>query len=957
MNTRPGPRPGTAALCLLTLTLGAGTLCAQQTIQIMPDAPAPAREVTRPSAAGRVVRIFDFEERQTNPGEVPEHWFRRQDARERPRPGFPAWNRAELRFTEGGGLAAEGEGSVRLPTTGGSTSLVLDKGVVPVFQNADYLLSAKVRTRDLTHARAALAARFLDGSGRPIPASEARSSLVASDDYWSPVTVELVGSFPEAAYIQLELLLLQPQQQHPQREAAPTTIWAQDFKGEAWFDEVSVVQLPRIELRTSHETNIIAAPEQPELHVLVRDLTGETLVARMQVIDIEGRTADSAERRIGSGFSTYAWKPRLTRFGWYRATMEIAAESGSRVGRTYVDFLWTPGVALQEAGAFSGDAAAVGDRARFGLTLTELPPGLLGRVPEIARRTGVGAVTLPAWDRAMLASHAADRAEALRPVIEALIGDRRQVGISLAPVPEVLTDRLQLDPEDAWALLAGDQREWMPFLAPHLEHFGPRVSHWQIGPAPADRALWREDLQPETHAITRALAKLVPGPVLGVPTGLGSLWPHDAPPLPGPRLVQAVPPDATPQAVGLAVRTAERFLASGRGELSLVLEPLLPSRYGVSAGAIETAKRAVEFWAACSQDSSRLLPGASISLQEPWAWVTQGRRAQLMPRPEAGVWRGLLDRLAGRRVVGVYPTGPGAVCYILAPAPGSRASRGGALVAWNESSQGSTLTGEFGDNLRLIDIFGNTTPVPRPPRDGTSRPPVRIPLSGSPVFLEGVDVPLVRFAASFGVEPPHLESSSEQHEREMVLTNPWDVTISGQVTILEPGGFESGQKDRTWRISPRSQRFAVAPGKTERIPFKIAFSPVEEVGPKPFVAALELTADRPYGTIEVQRTIEVAVRHISVDVSAAAEGPGGEDLGVETLISNTGASPLTLEITAFAEGHPRSKASITGLAPGNQAVRRFSYPGAAGKLRGQRIVVSVFDPETKARVNKSVLVP
>ena len=88
MNTRPGPRPGTAALCLLTLTLGAGTLCAQQTIQIMPDAPAPAREVTRPSAAGRVVRIFDFEERQTNPGEVPEHWFRSQDARERPTAGL-----------------------------------------------------------------------------------------------------------------------------------------------------------------------------------------------------------------------------------------------------------------------------------------------------------------------------------------------------------------------------------------------------------------------------------------------------------------------------------------------------------------------------------------------------------------------------------------------------------------------------------------------------------------------------------------------------------------------------------------------------------------------------------------------------------------------------------------------------------------------------------------------------
>lgn len=950
MNARPRPRPCTALLSLLLGFALAGPLCAQQKIEILPGEPQPAPEVARPGASGRIVRVFDFEEEQTNPGEVPEHWFRAQELPTRPRPGFPAWNRAELRFTSSGGVAASGTGAVRLPTVGGSTSLLLGGGVVPVFQNADYLISAKVLTRGLTHARACLAARFLDAAGKPIPASESRSPLAISNDSWSTVSLELVGAHADAAYIQLELLLLQPRQQFPGRETSPTTIWPQDVQGEAWFDDVTVMQLPRLELRTASPSNIVAAPEQPELQMLVRDLTGETLTARLRVVDIEGRTVDAREHKIGSGFTTETWKPRLRRLGWYRAVMEVTTQNGARVGRTYTDFIWVPSVAEQASSSLAGDPGAAADRVRLGFDVTELPTGLRDMLPEIVRRTGAGAVTLPAWDRSLLPEHAAARAESLEPVIDALIADRCQVGIALAPVPETLAKSLQLEAQDAWTLLSGDSRVWMPYLAQYLERFGPRVTYWQIGPAAADRALWREEFHSEAAAIVQSFSTLAPGPVLGVPGQLGSSWPGQLNGL-VPRLVQAVPPDTTSEAVGLAVRSAADFLGAGKGELSLVLEPLPAASYGVSAGAVETAKRAVEFWAACSREG-RLLPGASLMLQDPWAWVTLGRRAQLMPRPEAAVWRNLPDRLAGRRVLGTYPAGPGVVCYILAPA--ARGARGGALVAWNASSTDAVLTGEFGDNLRLVDIYGNVTPISRRPSNGGPRPQVTIPLTSEPVFIEGIDVQLVSFAASFAVEPPFLESSIEQHECEIVLSNPWDVNITGEVRILEPGSFDSEQKDRTWRISPRSLRFSIAPGRTERLPFKVAFSPVEEVGPKPFVVSIDLAADRSYNALEIRRSIEVTVRNIGMDLTATAEG---DDLVVEALISNTGSAPLTLEVTAFAEGHPRSKASVTGLAPGNQAVRRFLYPGAAHKLRGHRIVVSGFDPDSRARVNKSVVVP
>ena len=102
--------------------------------------------------------------------------------------------------------------------------------------------------------------------------------------------------------------------------------------------------------------------------------------------------------------------------------------------------------------------------------------------------------------------------------------------------------------------------------------------------------------------------------------------------------------------MGLAARAWESD-AREQAELTLLFEPFPPARFGMSCGAIETAKRAVEFWAALggpavpagssSDQSSPTSPkvpgsglsGVSLALEQPWDW-THARRAQLMPRPE-----------------------------------------------------------------------------------------------------------------------------------------------------------------------------------------------------------------------------------------------------------------------------------------------------------------------------------
>jgi hypothetical protein len=941
---------------------------AQPAIDVAPSSQPATETVARPETAGRIVKVFDFEEAKTNPGEVPRNWFRAQDSKSRPRPGFPDWNKADLSYIDEGGVAFRGNGSVRLPTKGGSTSVLLGEGVLPVFQNADYLLSAKVRTDKLTHARAALAARFLDKSGAPIPGSDVRTPLAVTGGLWQDISVELVGEFDNAAYIQLELQLLQPEQYTRPADANAHMIWEQDFAGAAWFDDVAVVQLPRIELATTAPANIVTTPDHPQLKVVVRDLTGESLVANVDILDLSGKVVDHMTSKIGAGFTHSSWTPKLSMLGWYRATMEIDTEAGARVGQSYTDFIWIPGTDTSED-AVAAERRIGGDRTRFGLVCQDLPAPMLTRLPELVRRIGGGTVTLPFWTTDLTPDQVVPRTETLRPLLDSLFALGQQVTLSFARVPTLLMQQVQVEPNDTWTVLAGDPTHWMPYAAPMLEHFGPRISHWQVGQAGDDLAFWRKDLPHDVTAMTDALGRLVPGPVITIPTLAGRQWPKSRR-TPGggaapPALLQSVTPDTTATGVAQIAKDWAQAVAGGQdaGEMTLVFEPFPPEQYGVEAGAVETAKRAVEFWAACSGADGRLASGASMALDQSWAW-TQARRPQLLPRPDLAVWRCLIDRLTDRRVVGTFPVADGVVCYVLAPSPSAPPGRGGAIVAWTDSAPDAFLTSDLGEGpVRIVDIFGNARPAPvapmPPPREGVppaSRPVCRIPITATPIFIEGIDVALIRFMSSFSIEPPYLESSNDQHEREFVITNPWPTGITGRITILEPGGFETGQKDRSWRISPRMEPFAVAAGKTERLPIKIAFSPVEEVGPKQFVMAIELAADKPYGTIEVRRTIEVGVKTIGLELTSTTQGKSGQDLVVEAMVSNTGAQPLTVEITAFAEGLPRSKASITDLAPGNQAVKRFIYPGSAAKLQGQRVVISVFDPDTKMRVNKSIVI-
>lgn len=927
--------------------------------------------VNRPEAARRIVRVFDFERNLSDPNraelyDLPRFWDLAIDATPvgGERPGYPRWNRAAIDDTSG----FSGESSFRLGTSGGSVAVRLQPGVAPVFPQTQYLVSARVRTEGLTHARARLIARYLDRTNTPIKGSEASSELVAASPGWTLISAQLTGTSAEAAMIQVDLEIVQPEQ-FTSSELGKHQVWPQDFAAAAWFDDVAIVQLPSVELATDAPGNVVLMPGRPELTVSIRDLTGDDLGAVLTLQDVQGRVIDRQERTLAGGQARWRWKPRVERLGWYRAVLELRV-AGRRVGSTAVDLAW-----MRDEDAW-GRSDLAAERRRFGLSLDEPltdPRSLRGLV----RGAGTGVVTVPAWTADSSETSITDTADAIAKAAADWAAEGRLVSASLAQTPLALADAARVEVLSPGRALEQDEKLWGPWMYPLLDRLGQSVARWQVG-----SPTWSQDLAtaPETPerlgTLGGVLSRMVPGAIVAVPTS-GEAEPKGD--LDTARAMQehvvTVPPELGVEGV---IELASRWLDPSQGtsaastsaddrtgRVTFALEPMPRGPGPHSQGMDQLVKQALSVWIASAARDGADTPG--LTLRQPWRWITRTsgqERPEAQPMPELIAWRTITEQLAGRRVVGPFDAGPGIRAWILGPRGGG-ASRSGLIIAWRDAPPPSGLSPELEAFLgqsavRVSDIEGNSRTVePLAASESAIAALVhRIEIGPSPIFIEDVDVELARLIAGLTISPTVLSSSGLEQELTISMPNPWGTGVSGRVAILEPGGWSSDderRRDRSWRFAPRTMSFSAAPGEALTLPLGVTFSEVEEAGPRWLVAELELAVGgREYPPIRVRRMFEIALDGVHLDLSARIVG---NDVIVEAIVSNRGgdaSGPVTMSMGVFAPGRPRERASITDLMPGSSATRRFVFRTSAEALRGQRVSVGVQPVDRPGRLTRSL---
>ncbi|GAB5496389.1 MAG: hypothetical protein Phyf2KO_14690 [Phycisphaerales bacterium] len=913
---------------------------------------AAAQDGPETPSSDRVVALFDFEE-PDNPFDFPGSFFRAQSDPSAgiERAGFPIFNMAEFDYEQ----SYSGSASVRLPVRRGSVSLRLRPGVLPIFPDADYRLSCKVRSEGLEHSRFRLVARFLDTSGEPIADAELASDPILPGTEWE--VVELVipgGEASGAAFLQIDTEVVQPE-----LFAEPTLgehqVWEEDYSGAAWVDDVLVEQLPRLSLRTQSETNIVAAPEIPELGLLVRDLTGHTLEAHLVVRDHFGRVVDRQTRDVQSSQIPSVWRPSISKFGWYTADVHLLS-SGFEISVVPLVFCWVPEIAEDAA----VDSTVSITHGRYGLGVERFNDALIPIIDELAERLSADTFTLGAWESATSPDASSALALRMSELSDTSTSSWNTLGISLPEVPEELTRIMQADPDEVLRVLAATDSNTVDtvdsMIEPLLDRLGQFVRRWRIGPLTSTKPFW-DPLTPEHTSNARTLLSLlVPGPIVDLPWSAQ----HDFSALSEMDSVGAATVHL-PQGTGIHVirDVLTRWKDAGLSEsksLTLSLGTGRSGEFGPGQASSELVKRLVLIESTITELGLTKLP--DVELNKPWQW-SDGLDPQFMPTPEAAAWRATIDRLRGRRVAANLTFEPGTHVYLLTPInPDS--DRGGALVAWNDTASLDVASVEIflgEDDVTAIDMWGNTSGTISPKRVDVGNDAGidihEIPITTDPVFIEGIDVELALFTSSIRLDNPMIQATPGPHERVISLRNPWTVAIDGSLIISEPSPRLASGRQSGWEISPRVIRFSAAPGEAIEIPISIAFAAVEPAGQKQLVIDVLLSAGPTAERIRSASKFDVELEGIELDVRAIVSA-NGRDVAVEAVVTNTTLEPVDLDLSAAARGYPRQGAPIAQLVPGASVVRRFMYPGGMDRLKGGQIYVSVEDPLRLGRLNKSV---
>ncbi len=865
--------------------------------------------------ASRVVDQFDFNE-PDNADPVPLYWVRIAD------PGFPDWNDATL-YPELGEAASE-DRCVRLPTLGGHTGLRLVAGVIPVIPAIDYHLRVRVRTEGLRRSRARVAAYFVDDAGKRLPGAPGTSPLLDTEGEWRETQVVLRGLDPgrprrhadgsqagAAAWIQIELLLEQPSA-WTSAEAPHPRVLLEDVKGAAaYFDDLTIWRVPRIDLSSSEPTGLFVDPARPVLVLRAQDVASAELETTIRTYNHRSELVAEQTLRLTNDWQPAVFRPELPALGWYR-TIANVSEAGREIARAWIDYAWMPALEREaENPRFEG----------FGIVAEDLPVEEWGSLPDLLSRLGAGFVSLPLWPDDLTRRGIRAHRLALDQTMARLNRDSRGVAFVLAALPEELAAQEHANPSLVYEVMGQDEDRVWRYLEEFQVAFGQTVKRWQFGPTTSFGA-GRAELHPQRLAtILHRLRALIPSPQALLPwsidrpgqaamldEAIGAAGGQPAESLSAPPVADGVHfsvlvgNDLRPESVAEHLAP---WMEEGVSS-TVVLEAAAADLYGLEHRVDDLVRRAI---LACEGGA------VELAIERPW------RTSPFSPDisfPEAlfPAWRTVASHLDGRSARSRLDLGRDVTAIVFSDEEGE-----GTIAVWHDSPEVDVVSASIflgNHSVRLTDAFGNAEEIPL--ADGVHQ----IRITRRPRFIDGAVINLALLRSGFSVTPRWIEGAAAVHTHEMVLRNPWKTSIAGTLRIVEPA---------TWDIRQRIRPFSIGGGEEVRLPLIFTYPAYETGGAKRFVVDIELQ-NISTGIVRMESIVELGFRRVTLTPhhEYVVTPDGGEELVVTLEIANHSDAPVWLSAMVLAEGYGRLELDVAQLDPGEMAVRVFRLPDPATRL-------------------------
>lgn len=833
--------------------------------------------LAQPAEVSRVLRTFDFEERRLgNAEELPMHWVKLEGA------GLPHYVNGTLTRDR----ARSGKYSFRIDLDGGSAIFRYEAGQLRIRAGATYKVEAFVKTTALPHARAQVTAYYADQDGHPIPSSTRKSPPFAAgneEEPWKQLRIEL-EPHPKAASVVIEIALLQP------ALYAPTTLgdralYPQDIRGTAWFDDISVSQVPQVQLGTDRPGNIFTRDDRLSVKVTVNDHSLEDLSAQLTVHNALGKVVFqrsgaldfTAAEVLGPGQKRITLDLPETPPGWYEVTLQVQSQQQPLEEQT-LNFI-----------RLADNELRVRPDSRFGLVATDLPLDGWQELPEILPTLAAGRVKLAVWSKA-------EDIQSMDPAaFDALLERLGKLGIAptacLVDLPPTITEKIG---GTSWLqLLKAKPQDWQPQLAYMISRHGSHLDRWQLGSDGLQDFVTQPQMREVYQRVYQQFGQLIFNPDLAMPW---PAWYEMGGELPA-TVALSVPSTVLPHQ--LPLYTQELRGKEGHN-LSLSLELLDRARYGRETQICDLAERVIYALAAGE---------TRIDLPLPFSVERRGGGVVKQPKELLIILRTLLSALSGATYQGRVPLEEGIEAFLF-----DRDGQG-ILALWDragtmESDQAlRELTINLGPGPTRLDLWGNTSPLLRAPGDRLAGH-VRLRVGRMPTFLMGIDGHMAQLRANVAFDRPLLESSFRPHTRHLKFVNTYTHPISGTLKLKPPTG---------WTINPPTFNFSLNPGETFDRELTIEFPYNSFAGAKTVSTEFRIQGIDPFN---VPLTLKLGLSDVGMQTFALRDG---DDVVVQQMITNYGDAPIDYDAFAVCPGQARQGRLVQNLGPGKTVMKRYRF--------------------------------
>ncbi len=885
---RAGLRTATAVSLLATAAAWIATVAAQPSI----------------ITSDRKIHAFDFDERKSgNLEDLPRYWgpFRPAGF-----PRFPA-DQCGFDFTIGRGDTA----SFRLSSTGRNVAYLYSGPETPVQADTSYSIEGWIRGASLENARARLSALYLDENGDPILESMQSSVFVgggASTD-WTRVILTLPPAPRRARTIGLVSWVLQESAWNsaprPQRHIASI-----DVAATAWFDEIVIHALPRIEIRSSSPGNVLTKSSDPHIEVVLSDHIDDTLLGELVIEALDGQVMKRSTIPVVLGAAAEPYRLSVSKLppDVYVARLTVLSR-GEAVASRSLRF-----AVLAQPHRRSASLARP-----FGVVVDSAAPTQLDALGQLLHEQLVRSAKLPVWGAECdptVSRDGQDYGAMLRTLLK---NGFSLTGVFAAPPPRLDAASGPYD-RSLIEILAENPEAWRTDLADVLAPYAGFFRWWQVG---ADGDWFSGDegrLRAALANLEREMAVYMSSPILATvaSSSIESRPPGDTPTL----VTLAIEPAVTPSWIAEEIA---RYRRGGNEQLAVYVKPHPRGSYEEQARLADWAVRVL---------TARHAGADVVYAAQTWD-VRRGVDGPVAePRPEFPILRTIADIVGDAVPAGRLPAPAGVEALVFHHGDRSVV----ALWAPSAAPEGLDTVLQLGAATEAVDLLGRAQPLEK---DELGRH--RLTLHRMPVLVEGMEKWLAELAMSVTITPDRIEFGAGDYTHELRFGNPVGRHLSGTARIQEPDG---------WSVTPTNLNLALGPGASQAARIELTYPHTEPAGDKTIAVAIDLI---PSGyRLDIPLTVNLGLSDIEAWAIPIVEG---DDLILRHVVTNRSTEVLHFRGAGVVPGSSRQYQPFYNLKPGDTTMAEYRFKGGAG-LAGRTARLMLRELNDGSRVhNLAVVIP